>query len=139
MSFWNRGKKQKEEKTAPIIVRRGNGNSGNRYPVEVKVLAARAKESGLDRKEVTDLIGASLNTLDKWSQMYQEISKMLNAKPTTIYQWAESGHISCLRINGCLRFSLEDIRDWIESCKKESHSGYNPFTQARCPGKRGGK
>jgi transposase InsO family protein len=70
MSFWNRSKKQKEEPPAPIGVRRGN--SGNRFPVEVKVLAARAKESGLDRREVADLIGASLNSVDKWQQMYQE-------------------------------------------------------------------
>jgi transposase InsO family protein len=72
MSFWNRGKKQKEGTTPPIVVRQGKGNSGNRFPVEVKVLAARAKESGLDRKEVADLIGASLYTVDKWHQMYQE-------------------------------------------------------------------
>jgi transposase InsO family protein len=72
MAFWNRSKKQKEEASAPIVVRRGKGNSGNRFPVEVKVLAARAKESGLDRKEVADLIGASLTTVDKWCQMYQE-------------------------------------------------------------------
>jgi transposase InsO family protein len=72
MAFWNKSKKQKEESTAPVVVRRGKGNSGNRFPVEVKVLAVRAKESGLDRKEVAELIGASLNTVDKWHQMYQE-------------------------------------------------------------------
>ncbi len=72
MAFWNRSKKQKEEASSPIVVRRGNGNRGNRFPVEVKILAARAKESGLGRKEVADLIGSSLYTIDKWHQMYQE-------------------------------------------------------------------
>ena len=72
MAFWKRSKKEKEESTAPVVVRQVKGNSGNRFPVEVKVLAARAKESGLDRKEVADLIGASLTTVDKWCQMYLE-------------------------------------------------------------------
>lgn len=66
MAFWNRRKKQKEETAPPVIVRRRNGNSGNRFPVEVKVLAARAKESGLSRKEVADLVGASPYTVDTW-------------------------------------------------------------------------
>jgi transposase InsO family protein len=72
MAFWNRGKKEKEETATPVVARRRSGNSGNRFPVEVKVLAARARESGLGRKEVADLIGASLYTVDKWHQMYQE-------------------------------------------------------------------
>ena len=72
MAFWNRSKKQKKDTIPPIVVRKGKGNSGNRFPVEVKILAARAKESGLDRKEVADLIGSSLYTIDKWHQMYQE-------------------------------------------------------------------
>lgn len=71
MAFWNRSKKR-EEALSPIIVRRGHGNSGNRFPVEVKILAARAKEAGLNRKEVADLIGSSLYTVDKWHQLYQE-------------------------------------------------------------------
>jgi len=72
MVFWNRGKKEKEETATPFVARRRSGNSKNRFPVEVKVLAARARESGLGRKEVADLIGASLYTVDKWHQMYQE-------------------------------------------------------------------
>lgn len=71
MAFWNRSKK-KEETPAPVIVKRGKGNSGNRFPVEVKILAARAKEAGLNRKEVAELIGSSLYTVDTWHQLYQE-------------------------------------------------------------------
>jgi transposase InsO family protein len=71
MAFWNRGKKEKEETATPVVARRRRGSSGNRFPVEVKVLAARARESGLGRKEVADLIGSSLYTVDKWHQLYQ--------------------------------------------------------------------
>jgi len=67
----------------------------------------------------------------------KEIAQMLNVKPSTVYQWAELGQIPCLKINGCLRFDIEDITHWIMSCKKESASSYNPFTQARSPRKGG--
>ena len=63
---------------------------------------------------------------------------MISVKPSTLYQWAELGQIPCIKINGSLRFDIEDIMKWIKSCKKESASSYNPFTQARSPMK-GGK
>lgn len=67
----------------------------------------------------------------------QDVSEMLNAKPKTIYQWAETGVIPCVKLNGCLRFDLDDIKEWINFCKKEAASGYNPFTQVRRPRKGG--
>jgi len=67
----------------------------------------------------------------------QEVSEIIKAKPKTIYQWAESGQIPCLKLNGALRFDLDDILSWIDSCKKASSSGYNPLTQASRPGKGG--
>jgi excisionase family DNA binding protein len=66
-----------------------------------------------------------------------EVSEILKAKPKTIYQWAELGQIPCIKISGCLRFDLDDIVNWIKSCKKEPSSGYNPLTQARGPRKGG--
>ena len=68
----------------------------------------------------------------------QELSEMLKVKPKTLYQWAELGQIPCLKLNGALRFDLDDIFDWIKSCKKMPYTGYNPLTQARGP-KEGGK
>jgi excisionase family DNA binding protein len=67
----------------------------------------------------------------------KELSKILNVKEKTLYQWAELGQVPCMKLNGCLRFSLQDIHAWIESCKKEPWSGYNPVTQARGPRKGG--
>ncbi len=60
-----------------------------------------------------------------------DVSEILKAKPKTIYQWAETGMIPYIKLNGCLRFDLDDIKAWIISCKKEASSGYNPFTQVR--------
>ena len=66
----------------------------------------------------------------------QDLSKILKAKPKTIYQWAETGMIPFIKLNGCLRFDLDDINEWINLCKKEASSGYNPLTLVNRP--RGG-
>ena len=67
----------------------------------------------------------------------KEIAEFLHVKPSTLYQWAELGQIPCYKLNGSLRFDMEDIMNWIKSCKKESASSYNPLTQARSPRKGG--
>lgn len=68
----------------------------------------------------------------------QELSHILKIKVKTLYQWAELGQIPSLKLNGCLRFDLNEIYQWINSCKKEPHSSYNPLiTQARSPRKGG--
>lgn len=68
----------------------------------------------------------------------KEVSEILQIKEKTIYQWAELGQIPCAKLNGALRFDLNDITRWIKSCKKEPSSSHNPFTQARGP-RRGGE
>jgi excisionase family DNA binding protein len=68
----------------------------------------------------------------------KELSEILVVKPSTLYQWAELGMIPCYKINGALRFDMEDILKWVESCKRNVHSSYNPFAQtARSPRKEG--
>jgi excisionase family DNA binding protein len=68
----------------------------------------------------------------------KEVAEILHVKPSTLYQWAELGQIPCFKINGSLRFDIEDIMNWIKSCKKEVTSSYNPLVQARGP-RKGGK
>jgi len=67
----------------------------------------------------------------------RELSQIIKVKEKTLYQWAELGQIPCNKLNGCLRFNLEEIETWIQSCKKEPRSSYNPITQARSPRKGG--
>jgi hypothetical protein len=38
----------------------------------VKLLAARAKEAVLSRNEVSQLVGASQHSIDKWYQLYRD-------------------------------------------------------------------
>ena len=49
----------------------------------------------------------------------KEISELLMIKPSTLYQWAELGQIPCLKLNGCLRFDLDEVLQWIKDCKRE--------------------
>ena len=70
MSFWKRHKKQSLENPAPVVVSRRSG-TGHRFPMEVKLLAARAKEAGVGPKEVADLIGASSFSVSKWHKLYR--------------------------------------------------------------------
>ena len=67
----------------------------------------------------------------------KELSEILKVKPKTLYQWAALGQIPSIKLNGALRFDLTDIQEWVKNCKKEPHSSYNPFTQARGPRKGG--
>jgi excisionase family DNA binding protein len=68
----------------------------------------------------------------------KEVSEILTVKPSTLYQWSELGMIPCYKLNGALRFDMDDLKKWIDSCKKEVTSRYNPFAQtARSPRKEG--
>ena len=57
------------------------------------------------------------------------LSQLLTVKEKTLYQWAESGQIPCLKLNGTLRFDLDDIQKWILSCKRAPSEGYNSLAQ----------
>ena len=59
----------------------------------------------------------------------KEVAEMLSVKPKTLYQWAELGQIPHLKINGCLRFDLIDITQWIKNCKNMAESSYNPLSK----------
>jgi excisionase family DNA binding protein len=67
----------------------------------------------------------------------KEIADILSVKEKTLYQWAELGQIPCIKLNGVLRFSADDIGEWITSCKKAVTSSYNPLTKLEA--RKGGK
>lgn len=53
----------------------------------------------------------------------REVAELLSASQKTVYQWAELRQIPCYKINGCLRFRLEEVLEYIETCKIKPHSG----------------
>ncbi len=50
-----------------------------------------------------------------------ELAEILKVKTKTLYQWSALGQIPSIKMQGCLRFDLDDVMKWIESCKKEPH------------------
>jgi len=72
MAFW---KKEKKRERRPVESPKGGSKRsgyGNRFSVEVKLLAVRAREAGMDRGEVANLVGANPSTIDNWYKLCQE-------------------------------------------------------------------
>ena len=65
----------------------------------------------------------------------KKLSEIINVKAKTIYQWAELKQIPHMKLNGSLRFDLDDIKQWIQDCKIQAQAGYNPLVQTRSPRK----
>ncbi|MCP4600263.1 MAG: hypothetical protein GY847_06985, partial [Proteobacteria bacterium] len=76
MVFWKTKKeKEKEEKvkvSTPESSDSVRGQSRKRYSVEVKLLAAQARDSGLASSEIAKMVGASSNSVDKWWRLYRD-------------------------------------------------------------------
>ena len=53
----------------------------------------------------------------------QQLSRFLQCKTSSIYAWARTGRIPCYKINGLLRFDLEEIKRWVEGKRVEVRSG----------------
>lgn len=68
----------------------------------------------------------------------KELSKMLGVNAKTLYQWASLRQIPHIRMSRSIRFDLNEVLAWLESCKMPPKEGYNIGTQARGPWKGGG-
>jgi len=55
----------------------------------------------------------------------KQVSEILNTSASTIYQWVEEGKIPYCKLNGCLRFTEDEISAWITGCKRDPKEGYN--------------
>ncbi|MDH3973496.1 MAG: helix-turn-helix domain-containing protein [Deltaproteobacteria bacterium] len=50
----------------------------------------------------------------------KQVAEILNCKVKTVYSWAESGKIPCLKVNGILRFVPVEIKEWLEGFREKS-------------------
>ena len=48
----------------------------------------------------------------------KEISKLLKVKESTLYSWVHSGKIPSFKINGLIRFDIEEIEAWVKGSRK---------------------
>jgi excisionase family DNA binding protein len=49
----------------------------------------------------------------------KEVADYLSVKPSTIYGWAELRKIPSYKINGSLRFRMDEVKEHIEGCKNK--------------------
>jgi excisionase family DNA binding protein len=52
----------------------------------------------------------------------KELSQFLNVKQSTLYAWVHNGTIPFYKLNGLIRFDLEDIQDWVRNSKPDSQN-----------------
>jgi len=51
-----------------------------------------------------------------------EVADLLSISPKTIYAWAESGRLPCVRLGGRVRFDPGDLTRWIAARKEGGRS-----------------
>jgi excisionase family DNA binding protein len=66
----------------------------------------------------------------------KQVAELVQAKPSTIYAWAEQGILPSIKMAGLLRFDENEVIEFIKSCKRAAPC-YNSNIQARA--RKGGK
>jgi len=49
----------------------------------------------------------------------KELSKFLKVKESTLYSWVHYGLIPYHKLNGLVRFDMEEIESWVTASRKE--------------------
>lgn len=48
----------------------------------------------------------------------KEVSEFLKVKESTLYSWVINGSIPSYKLNGLLRFDMEEIEEWVRESKQ---------------------
>ncbi len=51
----------------------------------------------------------------------REVSKFLSVKESTLYSWVNKGSIPAHKINGLIRFDMEEIEEWVKNSEQASY------------------
>jgi len=68
-----------------------------------------------------------------------DIAALLQVSKKTVYQWAELNVLPSVKLSGSLRFDLDDVEAWVQQCKRQGNSCYNPFAQTTSSPRKGGE
>ncbi len=52
----------------------------------------------------------------------KELSHYLKVKESTLYSWVHNGSIPFHKLNGLVRFDMEEIKEWIKASHKETQN-----------------
>ncbi len=94
MVFWKKKRQENEEPSEPAKVVSRSGPR-RQFPVEVKILAAKARAQGLSSSEVSRIVGSSTHSVDKWWHLYREggaealVTKRGNPKTRKLHEEIE--------------------------------------------------
>ncbi len=61
----------------------------------------------------------------------KEVSEFLKVKQSTLYSWVHNGTISSFKLNGLLRFDLEEIIEWVKNSKVVPYNVAIPSGKSR--------
>lgn len=50
----------------------------------------------------------------------KELSEFLKVKPSTLYSWVHNGTIPFIKLNGLLRFDMDEVQEWVKGSKVAS-------------------
>ncbi len=64
----------------------------------------------------------------------KDVSAFLKVKESTLYSWAHKGQIPCFKLNGLLRFDLDEIDRWVKDSRLKASASLpsmnkQPLTQ----------
>ncbi|HOE16633.1 MAG TPA: helix-turn-helix domain-containing protein [Syntrophorhabdaceae bacterium] len=67
-----------------------------------------------------------------------DVARILQAKPSTIYAWSEQGLIPSIKIHGLRRFIEDEVLSWLKDLHQNNPQRYNVDIQTRSL-KKGGR
>lgn len=56
----------------------------------------------------------------------KELSEIIKVKESTLYAWAKRGSIPSHKLNGLLRFDIEEVENWVRNSKEQCLPGKIP-------------
>ncbi len=63
----------------------------------------------------------------------KELSAFLKVKPSTLYSWVHNGTVPFIKLNGLLRFDMDEVIGWVESSKPKPPTPPASFKKAAAP------
>ena len=54
----------------------------------------------------------------------RKIAELLNVKKSTLYVWVRNGTIPSYRLNGIIRFDLDEVIEWVKAQKTKPANVY---------------
>ncbi len=63
----------------------------------------------------------------------KELSEFLKVKQSTIYAWVHNGNVPFYKLNGLLRFDMDEIMAWVKGSKTVPSKANIPFKKTLNP------